>query len=29
VATADGELSAHFEDTIAITQNGSEVLTAV
>ena len=29
VATADGELSAHFEDTIAITENGSEVLTAV
>ena len=29
VATADGELSAHFEDTIAITHNGSEVLTAV
>ena len=29
VVTADGELSAHFEDTIAITQNGSEVLTAV
>ena len=29
VATADGELSAHFEDTIAITENGAEVLTAV
>lgn len=29
VVTADGELSAHFEDTIAITENGAEVLTAV
>jgi len=29
VVTADGELSAHFEDTIAITRNGAEVLTAV
>ena len=27
VVTADGELSAHFEDTIAITENGTEVLT--
>ena len=29
VVTADGSLSAHFEDTIAITGNGAEVLTAV
>lgn len=29
VVTADGELSAHFEDTIAITSNGAEVLTAL
>lgn len=27
VVTADGELSAHFEDTIAITPDGAEVLT--
>ena len=27
VVTADSELSAHFEDTIAITENGVEVLT--
>ena len=27
VVTADGELSAHFEDTIAITADGAEVLT--
>jgi methionyl aminopeptidase len=27
VVTADGELSAHFEHTIAITENGPEVLT--
>lgn len=27
VVTADGRLSAHFEDTIAITSNGPEVLT--
>ena len=27
VVTADGKLSAHFEDTIAITQKGPEVLT--
>ena len=27
VVTADGELSAHFEDTIAITEDGAEVLT--
>ncbi len=27
VVTADGKLSAHFEDTIAITHNGAEVLT--
>lgn len=27
VVTADGSLSAHFEDTVAITQNGPEVLT--
>jgi methionyl aminopeptidase len=29
VATKDGGLSAHFEHTIAITENGNEVLTAV
>ena len=28
VVTADGSLSAHFEDTIAITQDGPEVLTS-
>ncbi len=28
VVTADGSLSAHFEDTIAITDNGPEVFTA-
>ena len=28
VATADGSLSAHFEDTVAITENGAEVLTS-
>ncbi|MDA1228284.1 MAG: type I methionyl aminopeptidase [SAR202 cluster bacterium Casp-Chloro-G4] len=28
VVTADGSLSAHFEDTIAITQDGAEVLTS-
>jgi methionyl aminopeptidase len=27
VVTADGALSAHFEHTIAITDNGPEVLT--
>jgi methionyl aminopeptidase len=27
VVTADGSLSAHFEDTIAITENGAQVLT--
>ena len=27
VVTADGELSAHFEDTIAITADGAEILT--
>jgi len=27
VVTADGELSAHFEETIAITENGADVLT--
>ena len=27
VVTADGSLSAHFEDTILITENGSEILT--
>jgi methionyl aminopeptidase len=26
--TADGSLSAHFEHTIAVTENGAEVLTA-
>ena len=29
VVTADGQLSAHFEDTIAITENGAEVLTSL
>ena len=29
VVTADGTISAHFEDTIAITDNGTEVLTAL
>ncbi|MFC1919670.1 type I methionyl aminopeptidase [Chloroflexota bacterium] len=29
VLTADGELSAHFEHTIAITDNGAEILTEV
>lgn len=29
VVTADGKLSAHFEDTIAITENGTEVLTSI
>ncbi len=28
VVTTDGELSAHFEHTIALTENGSEVLTS-
>jgi len=28
VVTADGSLSAHFEHTIAVTENGNEVLTA-
>jgi methionyl aminopeptidase len=28
VVTADGELSAHFEHTIAVTEDGPEVLTA-
>ena len=27
VRTADGSLSAHFEHTIAITDNGPEILT--
>jgi methionyl aminopeptidase len=27
VVTADGSLSAHFEDTIAVTTSGPEVLT--
>jgi len=27
--TADGELSAHFEHTVLITENGPEVLTRV
>ncbi|GIS64455.1 MAG: hypothetical protein CM1200mP3_07030 [Chloroflexota bacterium] len=27
VVTADGELSAHFEHTIAVTENGPEILT--
>jgi len=29
VVTADGTISAHFEDTVAITENGVEVLTAL
>ena len=29
VVTADGKLSAHFEDTIAITEDGAEVLTSL
>ena len=29
VVTADGSLSAHFEDTIAITDNGAEILTGL
>lgn len=29
VVTADGKLSAHFEDTIAVTESGPEVLTAL
>ena len=29
VVTADGSLSAHFEDTVAITENGAQVLTAL
>jgi methionyl aminopeptidase len=29
VRTADGSMSAHFEDTIAVTKNGPEVLTRV
>ena len=28
VVTADGSRSAHFEDTVAVTENGPEVLTA-
>jgi methionyl aminopeptidase len=28
VVTADGKLSAHFEHTIAVTEDGQEVLTA-
>jgi methionyl aminopeptidase len=28
VVTADGSLSAHFEHTIAVTDEGAEVLTA-
>ncbi len=28
VVTADGKLSAHFEHTIAVTENGPEVFTA-
>jgi methionyl aminopeptidase len=27
VITADGSLSAHFEHTIAVTDNGAEILT--
>ena len=27
--TADGKLSAHYENTVAITENGPEVLTLV
>lgn len=29
VVTADGQLSAHFEHTVAITENGPEILTAI
>ncbi len=29
VVTADGSLSAHFEHTVAITEDGPQVLTAV
>ena len=29
VATADGSLSAHFEETVAITESGTEVLTSL
>jgi methionyl aminopeptidase len=29
VVTTDGRLSAHFEDTVAVTENGPEVLTVV
>ena len=29
VATADGSLSAHFEETVDITSSGSEILTQV
>ena len=29
VVTADGELSAHFEHTIAVTGEGPEILTSV
>jgi methionyl aminopeptidase len=28
VVTADGSLSAHFEHTIAVTEDGREILTA-
>ena len=29
VVTADGSLSAHFEHTVAITDNGVEILTKI
>jgi methionyl aminopeptidase len=29
VVTADGSLSAHFEHTVAITNNGPRILTSV
>jgi methionyl aminopeptidase len=29
VVTADGTLAAHFEHTIAVTDNGPEILTTV
>ena len=29
VSTADGSLSAHFEETVAITSSGSEILTQI
>jgi methionine aminopeptidase len=29
VSTVDGSLAAHFEDSIAVTDNGPEVLTQV